>query len=104
MEIKLNNKKWKWREEGPTQNQIWGILKYLSAEFFAEKSKTDQGSRTRVCNILGQKLGYDITSRGINCRNENEDVINRNGKGNLLVIYINNIGKNISRTNAPKIW
>jgi hypothetical protein len=46
-------------EEGPTQNQIWGILKYLSAEFFAEKSKTDQGSRTRVCNILGQKLGYD---------------------------------------------
>jgi len=24
------------REEGPTRNQKWGILKYLSAEFFTE--------------------------------------------------------------------
>jgi len=29
-------KKWKFREEGPTRNQKWGILKYLYAEIFTE--------------------------------------------------------------------
>jgi len=37
MEIKFLNFKIKIkREEGPTRNQIWGILKYLSAEFFTK--------------------------------------------------------------------
>jgi len=35
------NKKIK-REEGPTRNQIWGILKYLSAGIFTETSEIDQ--------------------------------------------------------------
>jgi len=35
-EIKVKIK----REEGPTRNKKWGILKYLSAEIFTEKSKT----------------------------------------------------------------
>jgi len=30
------------REEGPTRDQKWGILKYLSAEIFTETSKIDQ--------------------------------------------------------------
>jgi len=40
MEIKTRWKMKTQREEGPTRNQTWGILKYLSAEFFAE----NQGS------------------------------------------------------------
>jgi len=40
----IRNKRWKLkmnkikikREEGPTRNPIWGILKYLSAEISAE--------------------------------------------------------------------
>jgi len=47
------------REDGLTRNQIWGILKYLFAEFFTKKSKTDQGRATRVNGTLGQKMGYD---------------------------------------------
>jgi len=42
MEIKIKLKKWKLREEGPTRNQKWGILKYLSAEIFTETSEIDQ--------------------------------------------------------------
>jgi len=61
MEIKSEwiIEKLKKREEGPTQNQKWGILKHLSAEFFSKKSKTIQGKKTYECRILGQKLGYD---------------------------------------------
>jgi len=35
--IKIKNKKIQW-EEGPKSEQIWGILKYLSAEFFRWKA------------------------------------------------------------------
>jgi hypothetical protein len=45
----------------------------------------------------------DVASRSIYCRNENGDVIYIKGESNLLVIYIYNIRKNISRANAPKI-
>jgi len=31
--------KLKLREEGPTRNQKWGILKYLSAEIFSENQR-----------------------------------------------------------------
>jgi len=40
MEIKLKIKTKIEREEGPTQNQIWGILKYLSAEIFIEMQRS----------------------------------------------------------------
>ena len=40
MEIKIKIKIKLKREEGPTRNKKWGILKYLSAEFSSEKSKT----------------------------------------------------------------
>jgi len=56
MEMKIKKKK---REESPTRNQTWGILKYLFAEFFTETSKIDQGQMMCVSGILGQKLGYD---------------------------------------------
>ncbi|KEH17359.1 hypothetical protein MTR_0020s0050 [Medicago truncatula] len=36
-----------------TKNEV-----YLSAEFFTEKSETDQGQTTRVSGVLGQKLGH----------------------------------------------
>jgi len=55
MEMKIKKK----REESPTRNQTWGILKYLSVEFFTETSKIDQGQMMCVSGILGQKLGYD---------------------------------------------
>jgi len=42
MEIKNKIKTKIKREEGPTRNPIWGILKYLSAEFFTETSEIDQ--------------------------------------------------------------
>jgi len=44
---------------GPDSEQKWGILKYLSAEFFSERSETIQDQRTHVSGILGQKMGYD---------------------------------------------
>jgi len=44
---------------GPTRNQKWGILKYLSAEFLTETLEIDQGHATCVSGTLGQKLGYD---------------------------------------------
>jgi len=44
---------------GPKTNQKWGILKYLSAEIFFEKSNNIPGQRVYECRILGQKLGYD---------------------------------------------
>jgi len=47
------------REKGRTRNQTWGILKYLSAEFFFEKSENIPDQRMYECMILGQKLGYD---------------------------------------------
>jgi len=66
MELKIKDKNKIKREEGPTWNQTWGILKYLSAEFFTETSEIDQvklcmnvGQTTCVSDILGQKLGYD---------------------------------------------
>jgi len=42
LKIKKNKNKIK-REEGPTQNKKWGILKYLSAEISFEKSEIIQG-------------------------------------------------------------
>jgi len=59
MELKIKIKIIKKWEEGPTRNQKWGILKYLSAEILFEKSETIQDHRTRVSVILGQKMGYD---------------------------------------------
>ena len=60
MEIKIKLKeKNKLREEAPTQNQTWGILKYLSAEIFTETLEIDQGRVMRVSGTLGQKLEYD---------------------------------------------
>jgi len=47
------------REEGPTRNKKWGILKYLSVEISFEKSEIVQRQTTRVSGVLGQKLGYD---------------------------------------------
>jgi len=47
------------REEDPTRNQKWGILKYLSTEISFEKSKIILGLTTCVSGVLGQKLGYD---------------------------------------------
>ena len=47
------------REEGPTRNQKWGILKYVSAEKSYEKSEIIQDQRTYVSGFLGQKMGYD---------------------------------------------
>ena len=37
----------------------WGILKYLSAEFFSKKPENILGQRVYECRFLGQKLGYD---------------------------------------------
>ena len=67
MEFKFLNFKIKIkREEGPTRNLIWGILKYLSAEFslkIRDWSGSDDvwmwGQTTRVSDVFGQKLGYD---------------------------------------------
>jgi len=39
MEIKIKKIK---REEGPTRNQIWGILKYLSAGISSKTLEIDQ--------------------------------------------------------------
>jgi len=47
------------REEGPTRNQTWGILKYISVKISFEKSETIQDQRANVSGVLGQKLGYD---------------------------------------------
>jgi len=47
IQIKIKNKI-KRKKRAPTRNQKWGILKYLSAKFFTEESKTNQGQRTRV--------------------------------------------------------
>jgi len=44
---------------GSESEQKWGILKYLSAEFFTEKSETIQDQTVYECKTLGQKLGYD---------------------------------------------
>jgi len=60
METKIKlKKKNKLREEGPTRNQTWGILKYLSVEIFTETLEIDQGRVMRVSETLDQKLGYD---------------------------------------------
>jgi len=60
MEIENNNdNNKKMREEGPTRNYKWGILKYLSAEISSEKSEIIPARMTRVSDVLGQKLGYD---------------------------------------------
>jgi len=57
MEIKKI--KLKMREDGPIRNKKWGILKYLSAEFFTEKSEITRGQMARVIGVFDQKLGYD---------------------------------------------
>ena len=44
---------------GSESEQKWGILKYLSAEFFTEKSETIHDQTVYECKTLGQKLGYD---------------------------------------------
>jgi len=48
------------REESPTRNKKWGILKYFFVEISFEKSETIQDHWTRVSVILGQKMRYDI--------------------------------------------
>jgi hypothetical protein len=45
-----NNKKC---EVGPNSEQKWGILKYPSAEFFTEKSTTNQGQMAYECMSVG---------------------------------------------------
>jgi len=51
MEIKFLNFEIKIkREEGPTRNQIWGILKYLSAEF-SLKIRDWSGSDGDECRV-----------------------------------------------------
>jgi len=44
---------------GSELEQKWGILKYLTAEFFSEKSDNISDQRVYECRVLGQKLGYD---------------------------------------------
>jgi len=39
MELKIKDNNKIKREEGPTRNQSWGILKYLSAEIFTETQR-----------------------------------------------------------------
>jgi len=41
MKLKLKNKHKNKESRGPTRNQTWGILKYLPAEIFTQKSKID---------------------------------------------------------------
>ena len=52
------------REEGPTRNQTWGILKYLSAEFFTEnqrligvRRRMNVGSNDTCRRHLRSKIG-----------------------------------------------
>jgi len=75
MEIKIKNKNKIKREEDPTRNQKWGILKYLSAEISFEKPEIIQDHRTRVSGVLGQKFGYDsvniIWLKGQMCNKKN---------------------------------
>jgi len=52
---KTNTKKWKLRDEGPTRNQKWGILKYLSAEIFTE----NQSRMAHECRV---KRHVSVTS------------------------------------------
>jgi len=59
MEIENSNNNKKMREEGPTRNKKWGILKYISTEILFEKSAIIPDRMTRVSDALGQKLGYD---------------------------------------------
>jgi len=56
MEFKIKNKQ---REKRARIAKEWGILKYLSAEISFENSEIIQDHRTRVSDVLGQKLGYD---------------------------------------------
>ena len=65
MEIKIKIKT-KIERRGPDSEPKWGILKYLSVEFFTENQRSirvrrraNVGQTTRVSDILGQKLGYD---------------------------------------------
>jgi len=44
------------REEGPTRNKIWGILKYLPVEFFIENQRPVGLKDTCQCS-LGSKIG-----------------------------------------------
>jgi len=59
MEIKNTIKTKIQREEGPTRNQIWGILKYLSAEFFTETSEIDQ---VKLCMNARPKRHVSVTT------------------------------------------
>ena len=72
------------REEDSNQNKKWGILKYLSAEYFSEKSETNQGQRTRYSGILGQKLGYDrCPYLNFFVRRFKDEIIEVMGRGDL---------------------
>jgi len=68
MEIKNTIKKQNTERIGPDSELEWGILKYLSAEIFTEnqrligvRRRMNAGPTTRVSDIFGQKLGYDIS-------------------------------------------
>ena len=56
MEFKIKNKQ---REKRARIAKEWGILKYLSAEISFENLEIIQDHRTRISDVLGQKLGYD---------------------------------------------
>ena len=59
METKI--KKMKIERRGPDSEPKWGILKYLSAEFFT-KNQSRMAYECRVkrhVSVIGQKLGYD---------------------------------------------
>jgi len=44
---------------GSVSKPKWGILKYLFAEIFPEKTQNIPGHMTCASKTLGQKLGYD---------------------------------------------
>jgi len=50
-----------YKQRTPIDRQKTDILKYLSVEFFSEKSKTIQDQTAYECRDLGQKLGYDTS-------------------------------------------
>jgi len=53
---KIKNKE----RRGPDSEKKWGILKYLSAEIFIEKSEVDQGQTAYECRV---QRHVSVTSR-----------------------------------------
>jgi len=48
------------REEGPTQNQTWGILKYLSVGFSLKMAEIGRDWKARVGGILVKNWGITV--------------------------------------------